>query len=128
MLEWLLPAKKSSPLAEIHTRDTDIIYVLDGSVTFVTGGTVVEPRVVARDEIRGTRIEGGTARALNKGDVIVVMPGHAETVSGAAGINCDVAGVSIVGLGRGAARPTITMSAATTRLNRPGQSSRSLRR
>ena len=50
----------------------------------------------------------------NKGDVIYVMPGHAETVSAAAGINCDVAGVTIIGLGEGAARPTITMSAVAS--------------
>lgn len=61
--------------AEVHGRDTDLIYVLDGSVTFVTGGTVVDPKVVGPDEIRGSRIEGGTARALNKGDVIVVPAG-----------------------------------------------------
>ncbi|MEW6319946.1 MAG: heme-binding protein [Acidobacteriota bacterium] len=62
-------------LAEIHTRDTDIIYVLDGAVTFVTGGTIVEPRTTAPDEIRGARLEGGTARALEKGDVVVVPAG-----------------------------------------------------
>ncbi|MGE0462806.1 MAG: heme-binding protein [Vicinamibacterales bacterium] len=61
--------------AEMHTRDTDIIYVLEGSVTFVTGGTVVEPREVGTDEIRGSRLEGGTARALSKGDVMVVPAG-----------------------------------------------------
>jgi uncharacterized protein GlcG (DUF336 family) len=61
--------------AEVHARDTDLIYVLDGSVTFVTGGSVVDPKVVGADEIRGSRIDGGTARALNKGDVIVVPAG-----------------------------------------------------
>lgn len=61
--------------AEVHARDTDIIYVLDGSVTFVTGGTVVDPKVVGQDEIRGARLEGGTLHALNKGDVIVVPAG-----------------------------------------------------
>lgn len=52
--------------------------------------------------------------AANNGDVIIVMPGHAETVSGAAGINFDVAGVTCIGLGEGAARPTITMSAVAS--------------
>ena len=61
--------------AEIHTRDTDIIYVLAGSVTFVTGGSVVDPKVVGQDEIRGSRIEGGTLHALSQGDVIVVPAG-----------------------------------------------------
>lgn len=61
--------------AEVHTRDTDVIYVLEGSATIVTGGTVVEPKDVAPDEIRGTAIAGGEARALRKGDVMVV-PHH----------------------------------------------------
>ena len=61
--------------AEVHTRDTDIIYVLEGSVTFVTGGTVVDPKTAGPDEIRGRRIDGGTTRALSKGDVMVVPAG-----------------------------------------------------
>jgi glc operon protein GlcG len=61
--------------AEVHTRDTDIIYVLEGSVTFVTGGTVIDPKTIGPDEIRGARIEGGSARALNTGDVMVVPAG-----------------------------------------------------
>ena len=59
-------------LAEIHTLDTDIIYVLEGSATFVTGGDAVEPKETAPNEIRGTRIEGGETRQLSKGDVIIV--------------------------------------------------------
>jgi glc operon protein GlcG len=67
--------REAAGQAEVHTRDTDIIYVLEGSVTFVTGGTVVEPREVGPDEIRGAGIDGGRARALNKGDVMVVPAG-----------------------------------------------------
>jgi hypothetical protein len=36
-----------------------------------------------------------------RGDVIFVKPGHAETISAAGSIACDVAGVAIVGLGSG---------------------------
>ncbi len=47
-----------------------------------------------------------------RGDIIMVMPGHAETISTAtfalAGINQDVDGVAVVGLGVGSMRPTIT--------------------
>ena len=39
--------------------------------------------------------------SANVGDVIYVMPGHTETVSAAAGINLDVAGISVIGLGAG---------------------------
>ena len=46
----------------------------------------------------------------NKGFVIVVLPGHTETVSTASGITVDVAGISIVGIGEGNDRPQITFS------------------
>jgi len=47
----------------------------------------------------------------NKGDLIIVMPGHAETISGATSLVLDVAGVGVIGLGRGSLRPTLTFSA-----------------
>lgn len=59
-------------LAEIHTLDTDIIYVVQGTATFVTGGTAVDAKGTEPNEIRGSRIEGGDTRQLTKGDVIVV--------------------------------------------------------
>ena len=59
-------------LAEIHGLDTDIIYVVEGKATIVTGGTAVEAKEVAPNEIRGTRIEGGDTRQLSKGQVIIV--------------------------------------------------------
>jgi glc operon protein GlcG len=59
-------------LAEVHTLDTDIIYVVEGNATFVTGGAAVEPKETAPNEIRGSRIEGGETRQLSKGDVIIV--------------------------------------------------------
>lgn len=61
--------------AEVHVKDADIIYMLEGCATFVTGGTVVNGRTVAVDEIRGTAIDGGETRTLTKGDVIVVPNG-----------------------------------------------------
>ena len=45
----------------------------------------------------------------NQGDVILVLPGHSETL--AALITVDKAGISIIGLGEGAARPQITVGA-----------------
>ena len=59
-------------LAEVHTLDTDIIYVMEGKATFVTGGTVADAKEIAPDELRGSRIEGGTTRQLSKGQVIIV--------------------------------------------------------
>lgn len=50
--------------------------------------------------------------SANKGDIIVVKPGHVETVIAAAGLALDVAGVTIVGLGTGSARPTVNYTTA----------------
>ena len=50
----------------------------------------------------------------NNGDVIYVMAGHSETLTGASAITCDVAGVSIIGLGRGTARPTLLLDAGAS--------------
>jgi hypothetical protein len=48
----------------------------------------------------------------NRGDVILLAPGHLETVTAAAGINVDIAGVQIIGLGAGSARPTVNFTTA----------------
>ncbi len=61
--------------AEVHVKDTDIIYVLEGSTTFVTGGTVVDGKTTGPDEIRGTAVQDGYTRRLGKGDVIIVPNG-----------------------------------------------------
>ena len=62
-------------IGELHTKDADIIYVLEGTAAFVTGGTLVEPHNIAADEIRGREISGGETRSLVKGDVIIVPAG-----------------------------------------------------
>ena len=70
-------SRRDNPgLAEIHTLDTDIIYVMEGTATFVTGGTAIEAKEIAANEIRGSRIEGGDTRQLVKGDVIIVPKGR----------------------------------------------------
>jgi mannose-6-phosphate isomerase-like protein (cupin superfamily) len=60
---------------EVHVKDADIIYMLEGSTTFVTGGTMVGGNTTAPDEIRGTDITGGETRRLTKGDIIIVPKG-----------------------------------------------------
>jgi uncharacterized protein GlcG (DUF336 family)/quercetin dioxygenase-like cupin family protein len=62
-------------MAEVHTWDTDVIYVLEGEATFVTGGAVIDSKTIEPGEIRGASIEGGETRKLVKGDVITVANG-----------------------------------------------------
>lgn len=50
----------------------------------------------------------------NRGDIIFVKPGHAETIADATTLILGVAGVAIIGLGSGAMRPTLTFSTAAT--------------
>jgi glc operon protein GlcG len=62
-------------MAEVHTKDADIVYVLEGTATLITGGAAVDPTTVGPGEIRGSGITGGDSRRISKGDVIVVPAG-----------------------------------------------------
>ena len=48
----------------------------------------------------------------NNGDMVMVKPGHTETVTAAAGLDLDVAGITFVGFGNGSDRPTIDFTTA----------------
>src|SRR6476646_5507978 len=60
---------------EVHDKETDTFYVLEGDATFVTGGTMVGGKVTAPNQQRGTDIRGGEAHHLSKGDVIAIPAG-----------------------------------------------------
>jgi len=55
-----------------------------------------------------------TQATASNGDIIYVMPGSAITVSSATALAISTAGVTIIGLGTGNARPTITLDTANT--------------
>ena len=60
---------------EFHTWVTDIMYVLDGEATVVTGGEMVEPRQTGPGEMRASATRGGAPQRLAKGDVMVIPAG-----------------------------------------------------
>src|SRR5438094_9572717 len=71
--------------AEIHTLDTDVIYVVDGSATLVTGGTVPDAKPIGPNEIRGSKVEGGEEHHIGKGDAVIIpngVPHQFTTVTG----------------------------------------------
>jgi mannose-6-phosphate isomerase-like protein (cupin superfamily) len=69
-------SRREAPgMAEVHTLDTDILYVLEGSATIVTGGRVVSAAEIGPHEVRGASIDGGTTRRLAKGDLLIVPNG-----------------------------------------------------
>jgi len=69
-------SRRDSPgVVELHEKDSDIFYVIRGSATFITGGTLLDGKKVAENEIRGTQLKAGVPQALVAGDVIVVPAG-----------------------------------------------------
>jgi len=71
-LTVLISHRASRGEAEVHDKETDTFYVLDGSATLITGGTMVGGRVTAPNQHRGTSITGGAVHELSKGDVVVI--------------------------------------------------------
>lgn len=62
-------------LVEIHEFDTDIVYVLKGSATLITGGKPVAAKTIAPHEFRAPDVEGGEMRKLVPGDVVIIPNG-----------------------------------------------------
>jgi glc operon protein GlcG len=62
-------------VAEIHTLDTDLVYILEGAATLVTGGQAPDASVTEPNELRGPAIVGGESRRVVKGDVVVIPAG-----------------------------------------------------
>jgi hypothetical protein len=56
-------------------------------------------------------LNNGAVKA-SRGDVLMVMPGHAETITTDGGIALDKAGVAVVGMGSGTLRPVIILDTA----------------
>jgi hypothetical protein len=107
----------------ITIRGTPVTQLYPGRVFWVTNSstTLSETSVGGADGNAGTyqRPMASIDAAVNKcvagrGDIIVLGPGHAESVTSATTINLDVAGVAIVGLGAGSSRPTLTFTTANT--------------
>jgi mannose-6-phosphate isomerase-like protein (cupin superfamily) len=60
---------------EVHAKETDIFYVVDGEATIVTGGTMVGGKETQPNQLRGTSIDGGETFHLKKGDSITIPAG-----------------------------------------------------
>lgn len=109
-------------LQGVNIRGVPITQLHPGKVFWVNNsGVLPEKGVAGADTGTGdylhpfATVDYAIGRCVaSRGDIIAVMPGHAETISGAAGITSDVAGVAIVGLGSGSLRPNFTFSATAS--------------
>ena len=63
--------------ASLHEAQAELFYVIDGSATLLTGGTLIGG---ARNgtNLSGKGIEGGTSQKFGKGDFLIVPSGVAH--------------------------------------------------
>jgi uncharacterized protein GlcG (DUF336 family)/mannose-6-phosphate isomerase-like protein (cupin superfamily) len=68
--------RRSAPgEVEYHERFVDVMHVVEGRATVITGGELIEPREIAAGELRAATVQGGTAHELGEGDVLVIPSG-----------------------------------------------------
>ncbi len=68
----VLAQRREAGQAEFHDRTNHVFIVVEGQATLVVGGTMVDPKRTATDQMRAPSVEGGTTYHLTKGDVITI--------------------------------------------------------
>ena len=61
--------------AEYHEREIDVMHVVQGEATVITGGELKNPHEVAPGELRATAVKGGKKHELREGDVLAIPEG-----------------------------------------------------
>jgi len=59
----------------VHEKEAEMVYVMDGGGTLITGGTVVGEKRTNAANLSGTAIDGGTIRTIAKGDFAIIPEG-----------------------------------------------------
>ena len=90
----------------LNSYGGNIFWVDSGSGSNTNDGTHVRPYATLDYAV-------GKCTA-NNGDLILVKAGHTATVTAAGGLDLDVAGITIIGLGNGSDRPTVNFTTAVT--------------
>ena len=92
--------------------------ITGGEIHYVgTSGTAAYAYMQSRVESSKLHTSIDTAIGqctADRGDYIIVLPNYTETIAADAGITLDIAGVSIIGLGSGTLKPTLTFSATAS--------------
>src|SRR3981189_451216 len=66
----VLANRREAGPVEYHDRTNHVFILVEGEATFITGGTMVDAKRTAPDQMRAASIEGGVTHHLVKGDVI----------------------------------------------------------
>jgi hypothetical protein len=96
--------------AGVNIRGLPILNSYPGKVFWVDSGAGSDGNKGTFSRPFGTMDYAVGQCTANNGDIIMVKPGHTETVTAAAGLDLDVAGVSFIGWGQGSDRPTINFT------------------
>lgn len=68
----VLAQRRESGPAEYHDRTNHVFIMEEGEATLVIGGTPVNAKRTAPDQMRAPSMDGGTIYHLKKGDVITI--------------------------------------------------------
>lgn len=68
----VLAQRRESGLVEYHEHTNHVFVIVEGEATLTVGGTMVEPKRTAPDQMRAPSLEGGMTYHLSKGDVITI--------------------------------------------------------
>ena len=68
----VLANRREAGPVEYHDRTNHVFILVEGEATFITGGTMVDAKRTAPDQMRAASIEGGVTHHLTKGDVITI--------------------------------------------------------
>ena len=60
---------------EYHEHVVDVMHVVSGRATVITGGSMVDAREVAPGELRAATVRGGKPHELSEGDVLAIPNG-----------------------------------------------------
>jgi len=98
--------------AAVGILTTGVVYYVDSGSTWGTAIDATTQAGTSKDRPFATLDYAIGRCTASQGDVIVLLPGHAETLSAVDTVDCDVAGITIIGLGDGNLLPTFTTDAA----------------
>lgn len=68
----VLAQRRQAGEVEYHDRTNHVFVMVEGEATLVVGGTMVNARRTAPDQMRAPSLEGGTTYHMTKGDVITI--------------------------------------------------------
>jgi mannose-6-phosphate isomerase-like protein (cupin superfamily) len=68
----VLAQRREAGPAEYHDHTNHVFVMVEGEATMIVGGTMVDGKRTAPDQMRAPSLEGGTTYHLSKGDVITI--------------------------------------------------------